>query len=149
MEYRKENPYGANGTTSDPREQIMWDNYVKSIAEGKENAYKSAIDAGYEESNAKNITMREWFKERLRKLKRKEMLSKAERNLDEMLDLDTYDEKGKNNPQLLNIKKDVSVTIAKTLGKDDGYSEKKEIDHTTLGEKITGINYIQPNGDND
>ena len=41
------NPNGANGTTSDPREQIMWDFYVDSIRENRVNAYESAIKAGY------------------------------------------------------------------------------------------------------
>jgi len=98
------NPNGANGTQSDPREQICWDFYVKSIQENRENAYKSAIDAGYAEDTARNITMNEWFKERLRKLKRKEMFSKAERNLDYVLDM-----------------------VAKTLGKEEGYSERTEL----------------------
>lgn len=144
-EESKANPFGANGTQSDPREQVMWDNYIQSIANGRENAYQAAIDAGYEESNAKNITMRGWFKERLGKLKRKEMLSKAERNLDEVLDLEVEQE-GKINPQLLKIKTDTSSLIVKTLGRNDGYSEKTEIDHTTKGGKITNINYIIPNG---
>lgn len=120
------NPNGANGTTSDPREQICWDFYVESILSQSENAYESAIKAGYSESNAKNITMREWFKERLGKLRRKDMLSKAERNLDKVLDLETEDNEGKTNPQLLKIKTDVSVTIAKTLGKEN-YSDRTEV----------------------
>lgn len=120
------NPNGANGTQSDPREQICWDFYVKSIQENRENAYKSAIDAGYAEDTARNITMNDWFKERLRKLKRKEMFSKAERNLDYVLDMVVEDE-GKINPQLLKIKTDVSTTIAKTLGKEEGYSERTEL----------------------
>ena len=72
------------------------------------------------------------------------MLSKAERNLDKMLDMDVTDEKVK--PQLLSIKADVSKMVAKTLGKNDGYSERTE--HTGKdGEKlvtIEKINYILP-----
>ena len=119
------NPNGANGTTSDPREQTCWDFYVESLVGDKGNAYESAIKAGYSEDHSRNITIQGWFKERLSKLRRKDMLSKAERNLDKILDLKTDDE-GKENPQLLKIKTDVSVTIAKTLGKES-YSERSEL----------------------
>lgn len=120
------NPNGANGTTSDPREQTCWDIYVKNLTNGIDNAYASAIEAKYSEDSARNITMRDWFKERLRKLKRKEMLSKAERNLDKTLDLNTLNEKGLEDAQLLKIKVDVSKTIVTTLGKDEGYSTRTE-----------------------
>lgn len=121
----KTNPNGANGTTSDPREKIMWDFYVEGLAKGNENAYEAAIKAGYKELSAKKITVRDWFLERKSKLRRKEMLEKAERNLDKVLDL-VVEEDGKINPQLLRIKTDVSTTVAKTLGKE-AYSERSEL----------------------
>jgi len=121
------NPNGANGTTSDPREQIMWDIYVANLSKGIDNAYAAAIEAKYSEDSARNVTMREWFKERLGKLKRKEMLSKAERNLDKTLDLVTLNKEGLEDPQLLKIKVDVSKTIVSTLGKDEGYSTRSEV----------------------
>jgi len=125
------NPNGANGTTSDPREQICWDNYVHSIFIGQENAYKSAIEAGYEEATARQITVRSWFIERKSKLKRKDMLSKAERNLDKVLDLkyETVDREGiqKTNADILRVVVDVSKTIASTLGKNEGYSSRSEL----------------------
>lgn len=121
------NPNGANGTTSDPREQVMWDIYVAKLAKGIENAYESAIEAKYSEDHSRNITLQGWFKERLSKLKRKEMLSKAERNLDKTLDLVTLNKEGHEDPQLLKIKVDVSKTIVSTLGKDEGYSTRSEL----------------------
>lgn len=144
------NPNGANGTTSDPREQVMWDIYVAKLSKGIENAYESAIEAGYEEATARQITVRSWFIARKSKLKRKEMLSKAERNLDKALDLVTLNKEGLEDPQLLKIKVDVSKTIVSTLGKDEGYSTKTETDLTSKGEKIefpTAINIIKPNDD--
>lgn len=125
IETTKPNPYGANSAISDPREQDCWDYYVKSILNNRPNAYQSALSAGYEESTATTITTRDWFKERLQKLKRKDMLSKAERNLDKVLDLDENNKEI--NPQLLKIKTDVSVTVVKTLGKEH-YSERQETD---------------------
>lgn len=130
------NPNGANGTTSDPREQVMWDNYIKNLSNGIDNAYKAAIEAGYEESSAKNITARGWFIERKDKLRRKEMLSKAERNLDKTLDIEYITDEGKIIPELLKIQTDVSKTIAQTLGKSEGYSTKVEADITSKGESI-------------
>lgn len=121
------NPYGANATQSDPREQKCWDNYVKSIREGRVNAYKAAIDAGYSQKNAENITMREWFKARLGKLRRSGMVEKAEKNLDKYLDLEEVNFKGIIDKDIIKIKVDVSKTVVKTLGKDLGYSERSEL----------------------
>lgn len=39
-------------------------------------------------------------------------------------------------------------TIAKVLLTKHGYVEKQELDHTTKGKEITGINYIVPDGNN-
>jgi len=141
-----EKPYVANGSTADPREQIMWDIYVTKMAKGIENAYEAAIEAGYEPTTAKNVTLTGWYKERKAKLKRKEMFSKAERNLDNVLDLDTIDEKGNISPQLLKIKTDVSTIIVKSLGKEEGYTDRTE--HTGKnGESlsISIVNYADNN----
>lgn len=118
------NPNGANGTTSDPREKIMWDFYVEGLAQGRENAKEAALKAGYEECTASQITVRSWFLARKDKLRRNEMLSKAERNLDKILDLDVTDKEI--DSRLLSIKADVSKTVAKTLGKE-AYSERSEL----------------------
>jgi len=131
MEEVTTNPYGANGTTSDPREQICWDFYVESITAGQVNAYESAIKAGYEESSAKNITLRGWFKERLEDLERKDMLSKAEKKLAKTLTYDVEDrETGKVQTDLLRIQTDVAKHLTSTLGKNKGYSTKVEQENT-------------------
>lgn len=121
------NVSSANQHTNDPREQKCWDFYIESILNGTQNAYESAIKAGYSEDHSRNITMQGWFKERSSKLRRKDMLSKAERNLDKVLDLITLDDKGNEDPRLLNIVVDVSKTIATTLGKSEGYSTRSEV----------------------
>lgn len=121
------NPNGANGTTSDPREQVCWDFYVESITQNRENAYESAIKAGYSIDSARNITMRDWFKERLGRLKRKDMLSKAEKVLDKTLNYSVEDEEGKIKTDLLRIQTDVAKHITETLGKNEGYSKRNEL----------------------
>lgn len=121
------NPFGANGTTSDPREQITWDIYVKKLQGGIENAKASAIEAGYSEEHADNITLQGWFKGRKDKLRRTEMLSKAERNLNKILDLNYEKEDGDIKTDILKVVSDVSKNITSTLGKDDGYSSRSEL----------------------
>lgn len=121
------NPNGANGTTSDPREQTCWDIYVTNLSKGIDNAYEAAIEAKYTVSSAKNITLTGWFKERKSKLRRKDMLSKSERVLDETLDMDTTNKEGETDPQLYKIKVDVAKTIVTTLGKEEGYSTRSEL----------------------
>lgn len=134
------NPNGANATQSDPREQICWDLYLKSILDGRENAYASAIEAGYSESSAKNITMRDWFKDRLRRLTRKDMLSKAEKLLDKTLTLEAVNEEGKTDTNLLRIQTDVAKHITNTLGKE-AYSTRQEVTGKD-GEQIQGNTII-------
>lgn len=122
------NPNGANGTTSDPREQVCWDFYIESITKGQVNAYESAIKAGYEEATAKQVTVRRWFIERLEELERKEMLSKAEKKLSRTLEYNVEDEKGNIKTDLLRIQVDASKHLTSTLGRNKGYSTKTESD---------------------
>ena len=121
------NPNGANGTTSDPREQVMWDFYIDSMRENRVNAYESAIKAGYEESTARQITVRSWFIERLEDLERKDMLSKAEKKLAKSLTYEVENEKGEIKTDLLRIQVDVSKHLTETLGKKKGYSKRTEL----------------------
>ena len=126
----------------------MWDIYVTKLSKSIDNAYESAIEAGYTESSAKNITLTGWFKERKAKLKRKEMLSKSEKVLDETLEMDTTDKEGRTDPQLYKIKVDVAKTLVTTLGKEEGYSTRQELtgkDGKDLPPAI--INIVKPNGD--
>lgn len=127
------NPNGANGTTSDIREQKCWDFYIESITIGQENAYESAIKAGYEHSTAKNVTMRGWFKERLEDLERKNMLSKAEKVLAKTLNYSTENEDGTVKVDLLRVQLDASKHLTSTLGKNKGYSTRSEIGGTNGG----------------
>jgi len=123
----KSNPNGANGTTSDPREQVMWDIYVTNLSKGIDNAAKAAKEAGYGEAAANNVTLRGWFMERKQKLFRKEMYTKAEKLLDRTLGYDPVDGEGKINVQLVAVQAKVATTIVSTQGKDDGYSTRSEI----------------------
>lgn len=121
------NPYGANGTTSDPREQKMWDIYVTNLSKGIDNAYEAAIKAEYTESSAKNITLTGWFKERKAKLKRKDMLSDSEKLLHKTINYEHVDKEGNVKVDLLRVQTQVAMTLAETLGKEEGYSKRSEL----------------------
>ena len=121
------NPHGANGTKGDPREQICWDLYVESVINNRESALQAAIDAGYSEDHARNITLQGWFKERKEKLKRREMFSKAEKNLEKTQDMSVENDEGKIIPDLLRIQVDVAKILVSTLGKNEGYSTRTEL----------------------
>lgn len=146
-----EKPFTSNGNTSDPREQICWDIYIEQLQEGLDNAYQSAIQAGYSQASAKNVTMRDWFKERLRKLKRKDMLSKSERKLERTLDyeVEEIDENGKMKVRtdLLKIQVDVAKTLVTTLGKNEGYSSRNELTGKDGENLPTPLLYALPNND--
>ena len=53
------------------------------------------------------------------------MLSKAEKALDEALDFDVRDETIK--PAVAGLRQDAAKFVASRLGKDDGYSERREL----------------------
>jgi len=140
----KPNPNGANGSTSDPREQLCWDYFVTTItSKGKGNAKQSAIKAGYSEEHADNITLQGWFKERLKKLRKGERLSRAEKNLEEVQCLDIYNDEGKIEKDVLRVRTDVDKFIAKTHDKET-YSDRTELTGKDGDNIIVGIQYVTP-----
>lgn len=138
------NPNGANQFLADPRQRLTWELYIKPGTEYFGNAYQSAMKAGYEEGYAAQITTAEWFLDKLRRLN---MLGKAEKVLDKTLTYEPVDEKGEIKVDLLRVQTDVAKHITKTLGKELGYSEKQEVEHK--GEinilPITGMKIIKEN----
>jgi hypothetical protein len=122
------NPNGANQYLLDPRQLRCWEYYVDPKSETFGNAKQSAIRAGYEDKYANQITVSEWFVGKVRRLN---MLSKAEKVLEECLDLPVKVESGrtkkvKTDPALIKIKQDTAKFIASTVGKDQGYSTRVE-----------------------
>ena len=117
------NPNGANQYQMDPRQKLCWDSYIDPRSETFGNGMQSAIKAGYEEAYANQITTIDWFKDKLRRLN---MLTKAENVLDKTLSYDAMDDKGRIDGGLLRIQTDVAKFVAGTLGKDNGYSSRTE-----------------------
>lgn len=126
----KTNPNGANQYQLDPRQKMCWDLYINPKSATFANAKQSAIKAGYDPDYADQITTIDWFLGRIRRLN---MLNKAEKVLDETLEMPIEtiivgDEKEVvvTSPALLKIKQDTAKFIAERLGKADGYSVRVE-----------------------
>lgn len=148
------NPNGANQYQLDPRQKLCWESYVNPQSGTFGNARQSAIKAGYVEEYADQITTSEWFLEKLRRLN---MLSKAEKVLDKTLSMEHVDDKGIVKVGLLRVQTDVAKHVTSTLGKNEGYSTRTEITGNEGGaielnvetkDKITGAldNLLTSNG---
>lgn len=119
-------------------EFFRWYTDPKSSTYG--NAKQSAIKAGYSETYAESITYQaDWVSETLGQ---ESMLKKAEKNLDELLELNTTNnlKKGdeivaQQDPQLIKIKADITKFVASRAGKGK-WSEKQEIETKNLNVNI-------------
>lgn len=114
----------GNQYQPDPRQTLFLAAYLDPKSETFSNAYKSALKAGYEEEYAKNITgqMPDWLSESMRD---NQMLAKAEKRLNQILDFEPIDEEGKiDNSLLANQMKAINL-VAKGIGKAK-YSERVE-----------------------
>lgn len=131
------NPNGANQYQLDPRQKLCWENYINPRSETFGNALQSALKAGYEEATANQITTYDWFVGKRRRLN---LLSKAEKVLDETLEYIAINEEGKVDAAVGRLKLDAAKVIATTLGKDEGYSTRSEVTGAN-GEALT-INLV-------
>ncbi len=133
------NPNGANQYVLDPRQKLCWDLYINPKSETFSNGLQSAIKAGYDDEYAAHITLAPWFCEKIRRLG---MLEKAEKVLEECLDMPTEVVKWEANyeagekemvdvvktePALVKIKQDTAKFIAERVGKNEGYSTRTEL----------------------
>lgn len=108
----------------DIRQSNFWKHYLDMKSDTYSNGYQSAKKAGFSEYYAKTITTQGFFK---RKMARHNRLTKAERVLDQSLEVGHIGEGGKIDSATLRVKADVAKFIAKTLGKDEGYTERTEV----------------------
>lgn len=135
------------------RRQLCWDLYVKSLRTGYPSAQQAAREAGFSNNTAINIRNMRWFKDKLKTLGKSRMVSKAERNLSRILDMDyskmKIHEDGSEeeiiDKDVLRVVADVSKTVVTHLGKDEGWSTKTEIAGKMDSEiKINSISYADP-----
>lgn len=125
------NPYKSNQYVLDPRQKLCWEFYINPKSETFGNALQSALKAGYEETYSTQITATQWFIDKVRRLN---MLSKAEKVLEEMIELDINNHQKigdevviRKDPALAKIKQDTAKFLAERLGKNDGYSSRTEL----------------------
>lgn len=144
------NPNGASRFIQDPRQELCWKYYIQGLYRGMPNGKAAALKAGYSETSAQNIGNIKWFKDRKAKLKRRGMVTYAESNLSKILRtpftnlkiLDDGTEIEEFDIDKAKIVKDVSIFVAETLGKDDGYSKKiEESKNVSHDIKIESISY--------
>ncbi len=119
-------------TFLNPKQELFLKYYLDPNSETFSNATQSGIKAGFSPGYANNLTtmMPTWLEETVGDARRVRL---AEDNL---LQLMTQDEDMK-------VKADMTKFVASTLGKKK-YSTKQDIDVTSKGESILGINYIMP-----
>lgn len=109
----------------DIRQEKAWGYYINPKSETYGNANQSALKAGYTKTTSAAWAQSRFFKIKVRRLG---MLNHAERVLKRTLLMNTVDDNsGKEMADLLRIKVDVAKHITKTLGKDEGYSERQEV----------------------
>jgi hypothetical protein len=129
----KTNPNKANQYVLDPRQKLCWDFYVNPKSETFSNGLQSALKAGYDEEYSEQITVQAWFLEKLRTLN---MLDKAEKNLNDFLEMPTVtvtkDGVVVENDTKLRVKADVTKFVAERVGKAL-YSTRQEVNHTNNG----------------
>lgn len=106
------------------RQQDFWKAYLGPKSPTYANAYQSALSVGYTNYTSLTICSTRWFKAKMR---RKSLLNKAERVLDKTLDAVTLNKEGIEDAALLRVQNDTAKFIAKTLGKDEGYTERAEV----------------------
>lgn len=132
----KSNPNGVNQYTApDPRQTFFLSYYLDPKSSTFSNGLQSALKAGYTQEYAENLLakMPDWLSDNIGKLN---LLSKAERNLNSMLDLDEESE-GR-----LRVKADITKFVASSLGKGSyGGGEDK-------ASTVTNFTQIIINGQN-
>ena len=122
---KKNNPNKVNQYTApDPRQSLFLSYYIDPKSETFSNAYQSALRAGYEEEYASTILSQDikWLSE---SLSDSQLLAKAEKRLNQILDFEPVDQEGKlDNALIANQMKAVTL-VAKGIGKAK-YSERVE-----------------------
>jgi hypothetical protein len=102
----------GNQYKTDPRQALFLKGYLDPKSSTFSNAYRSAISAGYEEEYAKAILSKDldWMAENVNTEK---MLKKAEKRLDEVLDLPLLDKDGKTDKVVADVAKFTTSRLGK------------------------------------
>lgn len=109
------------------------------------NALQSALKAGYSQEYSESITAQlpDWLSESLGDSRR---LKRAERNLDEVSELEIVNEEGKLDVNILRERTKVDMFLAETIGKTR-YSKRSEL--TGRGGGAIEVNSLTDKSDAD
>ena len=127
---------------ANPRMNLCWDFYTDPESDSFGNAAKSGRKAGYTDQSADQVSMQAWFQARVRKT---DMLDKAEKVLGNMLDMDEEDEQvfeGKKTgvkvrtAAIVKIKQDTAKYVTERIGKES-WAAQSGVDVTVDGMRLT------------
>lgn len=115
-----------------PQQEEFLSFYTNPKSETFGNALQSALKAKYSQEYSENMIgqMPEWLSENISDMKR---LRKAEKNLDEVQNLDIYNENGRPDAQLIEKRTKVDFFLMETLDKAK-YSKRTDV--TSKGESV-------------
>jgi len=125
MKLRKRKSEELDDILLSPMQKLCWDNYTNPKSKTFSNASASARNAGFSSTYARTVMTREWFKQRQLKMG---LLGKAERVLNKVMSIEcTTDKEGQERADILRVQVDAAKHVTKTLGKDEGWSERQEL----------------------
>lgn len=108
-----------------PQQELFLERYTNPKSPTFGNATQSAIQANYSPEYADNIMalLPDWLSENIGDMKR---LRKAEKNLDEVQNIQIYNEEGKIDANLVDKRTKVDMFLAERLNKSK-YSARSEL----------------------
>lgn len=120
----KENKQTNQHTAPDPRQSLFLSHYIDPRSPTFSNALQSGLKAGYSQEYSSTILSQDiaWLSE---SLKDSNLLHKAEKRLNQILDLEPVDGEGKIDNSLMANQMKAVTLVAKGLGKAK-YSERVE-----------------------
>lgn len=128
--------FQANRFQEDPRQDLFWNLYMEGILNKQPCIKAAGIKAGYSAASSGRISQTLWFKNKKKALKKGSMYKNAVQNLDDVMKLkymgtkvnkETGEEEDTVDIDRAKLVIDVSKTVVKSLGKDDGWSERSEV----------------------
>lgn len=133
----KTNPNGANQYKVDPRQALFLESYLNPESDTFSNCKQSGLKAGYGKEYSENLTnqLPTWLSKKLEANQDDEMLRKADRNINEFLDMSTKKEittvSGEKigdtqDPALVKIKQDTTKFVNERLNKKK-WSQRSEV----------------------
>lgn len=114
----------------DLRQDVAWNLYTDQRSDTFNNAYRSAVKAGYSENTAKRISVEKWWINKIHILR--EMMPLVEKNI--MEDLSIEKSEGK---EMRKIRSEMTKFTASTVGRAK-YHTKTEVESNSIISLVEG-----------